>query len=133
MRHELYVGQIVSISISGKDTLARIDKINPRKIRITVESGAVYSASPSLLKAVSSEEADSFAASKTTDFVVGAGVRFKATSTSWTKVCPYPVLVVVGQHSGNYRLAPLGGDRGKYFRGVPAEAIERVNLALNEI
>lgn len=129
MRSELYPGQIVHVNLGkGVRQLARVDKINPVNIKITSQDGTVYNAHPMFLSEVDPTTAATFEVAETTKFVAGTGVRFKPTATAWKRICKYPVLVVLGKHGNKYRLAPLGGDNGRYFSGVPAEAIEVVNL-----
>lgn len=128
-KNDLYVGQIVKMSAPGRvgKSLVRVEKINPKNIKVIKENGEKWNVHPLYLFPVTDEERDSFTLTEApgASLVMGAVVKFKGVMESKSK---YPLLVVVGQHGEGYRLAPLGGDGGRYYRGISASQIEIVNF-----
>lgn len=133
-RHTCYPGQILWIRATKGKVLGKVIKVNPKNIKLVTEDGSRYNAHPSFLDTPTPAEADAWDSGSTgysplapsTTLHMGQVVRFKHPGVS-----KYEGLwVVCGAHAGSYRVARLGGDRGKYIRGVDATSVEVVNFEL---
>lgn len=132
-RYELYSGQIVRV-VAPKigDKLAKVVKVNPKMVRISLEDGIMWNVHPSFLTEASSSDRatwKSLTASSTPSkpLCLGTVVKFKNQSRESSK----GLFVVVGSHGVTWRLARLGGDGGRYFRGIVSESIEAVEFDLD--
>lgn len=127
-RHESYSGQIVWIHAKKGKVLGKIIKVNRVNIKVQDEAGLTYTADPMYLSNTSTEDAalwsptGTAAAGSTTHLTMGQIVKFKSGRSG--------LYVVLGAHSGAYRVAKLGGDKGRYIRGVLPTSVEVVTFDL---
>lgn len=127
-KHLSYAGQIVWINTGKKGkVLGKIIKINRVNIKVQDEAGLTYTADPFYLSETSTEDAALWsptgtAAGSVTDLFTGQVVKFKSGRSG--------LYVVLGAHSGAYRVAKLGGDKGRYIRGVLPTSVEVVTFEL---
>lgn len=132
LKSDIFVGQILRLRSSKfGNPLVKVVKVNPKNIKVIAEDGGRYNCSPGLL--LPTEPWDTFSptpasAESTPRLTLGSVVRFKIKTD-----VKYPLLVVVGSHKGTWRLAPLGGDDGRYYRGICAEQIEVVNFEMEGV
>ena len=125
LKNEAYVGQIVRLRVGGRLSLAKITKINPKNIKVTTADGTRWNCSPSYLNPalpgeVERFEAEAAAAAAAAPLMLGSLVRFKGGSGD--------NYVVIGRHGDSWRIALLGGDDGRYLRGVSAEQLEVIDF-----
>lgn len=128
LRSAIYVGQIVRFSHSGKKVIARVEKVNPKSIKVITEEGTAWRISAGLLSPADADEVSGFCIKEPEEaLVVGQVVRFKEPTARGKD----PLLVVIGSHGTALRLAPLGGRRGAYYRGVTPAQLEVVPFSVN--
>lgn len=123
-RYEMYPGQILRlVAPRAGSCLVKVLKVNPKNIKVQKENGETWNVSPSFLSLP--EEGETFeAAPAASRLVMGQVVRFVS------GLMPQDLFVVCGEHSGAFRLAKLGGDGNRYYRGINPEQVEVVNFEL---
>ena len=131
LRDEIYAGQILWLNHNKNgyvtdQELVRVLRVNPKNIKCESENGTTWTAHPSFLSLADSDDVARFSvAAPGEQLTLGAVVRFKAGSVYSRHSAKYRDLVVIAHKSnGMWSLAPLGGDRGKYFKSIPAGALE---------
>lgn len=131
-RYELYAGQIVFVEAprAGKG-LGKVIKVNPKNIKILMEDGSRWNMAPTFIKrAATSEEILAFeeitkSGATEKGLTLGTVVQFKNNTGDREGV-----FVVIGFHGGAWRLAKLGGDKGRYYRGIDASSLVIVDFDL---
>ena len=114
-RSDIYPGQLVIFR--GKT--AKVEKINPKYIKIITEDGDRWDAYHHSLDAAPAGTA--WEVSEATNARLGSVVQFKDERARRK----HPQLVVIGKHGGALRLAPLGGTAdNSYYRGVSKSQVE---------
>lgn len=138
IREHVRVGGIYRLNGNkAKDELVRVFKINQKNVKCKTQAGVTWNAHPSFLSEVTSEEAAAFGSSASVAaagpaLVLGSAVRYIGSSTRMKQHMADwpPVLVIVGERSGLFRAAPLGGRGGQYVTGLEASDFEVVNFEL---
>lgn len=106
--------------------VARVEKINPKKIVVQHEDGARWNTYPSHL--TPAPEGTTFDLEEATGLVLGSVVQWKdGTRNRMTHGGTPYVIVAVSQ--GGFRMAQLFGDANRYFRDVPASSLEVMDAA----
>lgn len=121
-KSEAYVGQIVYVNSGKKSFLAKVIKINQKNIKVITADGTRWNCHPTFLNPALPDEVERFEAEAGTapELVPGSLVRFKSGRDG--------NYVVVGNHGGLWRVAVLGGDNGRYIRGVSADQLEIIDF-----
>jgi len=114
-RSVIYPGQLVLFR--GKT--AKIEKINQKYVKILLEDGERWDALPSSLDPAPSGTA--WELEEATNVRLGSVVQCKDPKIQKR----HPQLVVIGEHGGMLRLAPLGGTSdNSYYRGISRSMVE---------
>lgn len=125
-RSDIRVGQIVWLNhgkVGGK-TLVRVEKVNPKNIKVAEQNGTLWNCHPTFLSHADADEQASFAKQpEGQQLTLGAVVRFLPGSPQERRWPQYRDLVVIANKAGLFSLAPLGGDSGKYIRGISSTAL----------
>ena len=122
-RHTLYTGKIVWLDDNrGLRELVKVEKVNPKNIKVVTQSGKRWNASPFFLHEATPEDMSGWTeVLPEKPLYLGTGVRFRDGRDSH-------IYVILGDTSGLYRIAKLGGDGNRYIRGVSASQLEVVDL-----
>lgn len=126
-RDVAFPGQILEMRARGGVQIVKVLKVNPKNIKVETEDGTVWNCHPALLDPTTASFHSKVAAGAPM-LTLGTVVRFKEAVRN-----KYPLLVVVANHAGSWRLAPLGGDKGHYYRGIQAHELEAVNFNLEGV
>ena len=119
-------------SRTGRE-LVKVLKINQKNLKVETQAGQVWNCPPVFLTETTAADAASFTAAPAgTALVLGQTVRF-VPGTGLARKCKYDLLVVVGASGDKYRLAPLGGDQGRYYRGIASADLEVVPFSLTGV
>lgn len=126
-KHEIYPGQILRLTApKAGSSLVKVLKVNPKNIKVQKENGETWNVSPSFLSLPA--EGETFeTAPAAARLVMGSVVRFTS------ERMPTDLFVVLGQHGEGYRLAKLGGDNNRYYRGIYPTQVEVVDFALSGV
>ncbi len=131
-REDCYIGQTLKISSSAGATygnkVVKVIKVNPRNIKVELESGGILNCSPYFLDETSDTFTPVASPSGAKRMVIGSVVRFKDTAKN-----KHPLYVILAEYSGAWRIAPLGGDGGRYIRGVRSSSLEVVDFKLDGV
>lgn len=126
-REDVYVGSILDIVARGKRTKVKVLKVNPKNIKCITEDGSKWNAHPSFLHLPTDATwTPAVAAPSTPGINLGVVVRFKNKALN-----KHPLYVVIGSHASAWRVAALGGDGGRYYRGISSAELEVVNVNLD--
>lgn len=122
-RYAAHTGMIVQFAYKGKIHVARVEKVNPKNIKVMTTDGRTWNVSPSLL----SPSTLDFDLDTSKSFSLGTVVNFASK--------PGTLFVIIKQRSeGNYNIAELGGSKdGKYYTGVSVTSLEQVDFALEGV
>lgn len=124
-RYEMYPGQTLRlIAPKAGNCLVKVLKVNPKNIKVQKEDGQVWNVAPSFL--FETEPGEVFATLPEPAMRLVTGMVVKFTSSKM----PQDLFVVIGEHGGAYRLSKLGGDGGRYYRGILSTQVEVVNFEL---
>jgi hypothetical protein len=134
LRSTTSVGDILWIQFPKGRKLGKVVKKNPKNFRLVLEDGTNVNASPFYLDTPTASEsgewlsgsASAARAGAPTSLLLGQVVRFLPPSAKKYE----GLYVVLGQHSGTYRVARLGGNKNRYVRGVLPERVEVVDFEL---
>jgi hypothetical protein len=125
-RYSTYAGQTLMMKHGGKMLPVKVLKVNPKNIKVKAEDGTRWNCSPVFL--FEAPAGTTFTEGAAAPVVLGSVVRFKDAKRN-----KYPLMVVVGSHAGAWRLAKLGGDKGRYYRGIDAADLEIVDFNLEGV
>lgn len=127
MHADARVGQVVKY----RGNFGKIIKVNPKNLKVELESGEVWNMPPMFVTA--DETGHVFVSVPSAAYTLGSLVRFTKTARI-RKPRKSPLLVVIKRHSdGTFNLAPLGGDGGMYYRKISASMIEAVDYEMTGI
>ena len=125
-KSDAHVGQIVYVNSGKKSFLAKVIKINQKNIKVVTADGVRWNCHPIYLRQAFESEIERYEAEAEADataaapLTLGTLVRFKSGRDG--------NYVVVGNHGGLWRVAVLGGDNGRYIRGVSADQLEIIDF-----
>lgn len=126
IREDIYIGQILDINARGKRTKVKVIKVNPKNVKCVTEDGTKWNAHPSFLHLPKDATWTPAAAGPAPSLTVGSLVRFKNAALN-----KHPLYVVIGSHASTWRIAAVGGDGGRYYRGITAAELEVVDYKID--
>jgi len=106
----------------------RVEKVKQKRLIVMKEDGRRWDVWPQNLKPAPEGATFDLKVEAATGLTLGSAVRFVASNRN--AVTNPGVFVITGVRAGDeYQMARFGGDGGRYFRSVPATALEVLSTA----